>query len=81
MGSKTYNNSFFQREEIRYLISQLLIEGGVVRGVVGELFPGTRYDLRVAAINGDMRNKGIGRVSTTVIALTDSSELTSAKSS
>ena len=77
MGSKTYNDSFFHGGEISYLISQLVIEGGVVRGVVGELFPGTRYDLRVAAVNGGMRNNGIGTVSTTVTALTDSSELTS----
>ncbi len=44
----------------------------MVRGVVNELFPATRYELTVAAVNGAVRENGVGMASAPVTALTDS---------
>ena len=51
--------------------SELQITGGVVRGVVMGLTPGTVYEVTVAAVNG----AGLGMASQTVIGTTLSGEL------
>ena len=50
----------------------LQVDGGVVRGVVEGLIPGTRYVVTVQAINGAVRNNGVGMLSEPVTVTTDS---------
>ena len=69
---RLFNASFSHRGQISLLP---VTEGGVVRGVVRELFPGTRYNLTVSAVNGAMRQGGVGVSSALVTSLTDSSKL------
>lgn len=47
------------------------LDGGVVRGVVGGLVPGTRYVVTVQAVNGALRNNGVGVASDPAIGVTD----------
>ena len=67
---RSYDSSFSDRREISLSFSELVVGEGEVRGVVSELWPGTSYELTVAAINGG----GIGMASPAVTALTNSSK-------
>ena len=53
-------------------LSALQVDGGVVRGVVEGLVPGSRYVVIVQAINGAVRNNGVGVASDPVTITTDS---------
>ena len=71
-GARSHDSSFSDSREITLALSELVLEEGVVRGVVSELQPGTSYELRVAAVNGAAIAGGIGVLSPTVTALTNS---------
>ena len=60
MGSKSYDMAFSESEVLVLNLSELQMGGGVARGVVESLTPGTTYIVSVAGVNGAARNDGLG---------------------
>ncbi len=58
--------------EVTLNFSDLEVEGNNETGVVSALFPGTRYILTVVAVNGAMQANGVGMVSASATAFTES---------
>jgi cytochrome c biogenesis protein CcdA len=76
-GSKFYDEDFSQSDSVTRILSELQITGGVIRGVVENLTPGTTYTVTVAGVNGATRNGGEGMMSSSAAGTTRSSELPS----
>ena len=60
IGSKSYDTTFSESDVRLFNISDLQVEGGVVRGVLDGLTPGTTYMVTVEAVNGAVRGNGVG---------------------
>ena len=73
-GSNDYNASFSQVGNfVRQLSAlQMNTNEGTIEVVIEGLVPGTTYTVVIQAVNGAMRNNGLGIASEPVTATTDS---------
>ena len=73
-GSNDYNASFSQAGYFVRQLSELQMNTneGTIEVVIEGLVPGTTYTVVIQAVNGAMRNNGLGMASEPVTATTDS---------
>ena len=73
-GMKDYNASFSQTGSLMRQLSELQMNTneGTIEVMIEGLVPGTTYTVVIQAVNGEMRNNGLGMVSELVTATTDS---------
>ena len=73
-GVKDYNASFSQTGSLMRQLSalQMNTNEGTIGVVIEEFVPGTTYSVVIQAVNGAMRNNGLGMASDLVTATTDS---------
>lgn len=74
-GSQSYDASFSQKGVLTYNVSQLQVDGSVVRGVIDKLVPATAYLVTVQAVNGAMKDGGVGMQSEPATVFTYSGRL------
>ncbi len=74
-GSKSYDPAFSDTVMRIFNTSVLTVVGDSLSTVVTRLTPGTDYSLTVAAINGAVRNNGLGEASLPALAQTDTGEI------